>query len=172
MTSTKPLTRGSNGADGRAYLRTITPDELRAKFPKLATATFEPASKATARYNCLGFAAGDDRHWWEAEANGGRFYWPPSLRRVTTIQTVSEIFTSQGFELTHNHEIEPGYEKIAIYASLETFEFSHIARSDGTVWKSKLGSGQDIHHYSLGVLEGDEADEYGIVERVLRRPIN
>src|ERR1700733_6470337 len=128
-------------------------------------------SKATARYNCLGFAAGDDRHWWEAEANGSRFYWPQHIKRVTNIDTVSEIFTLEGFELTDNHEIEPDYEKIAIYASLDTFEFSHIARSDGKVWKSKLGSGQDIYHNSLVVLEGDQADEYGIVERVLRRSI-
>jgi hypothetical protein len=66
---------------------------------------------------------------------------------------------------------ESGYEKIAIYASLEDLEFSHVARSDGRVWKSKLGKGQDIEHYSLHVLEGDQADEYGIVERVLRKPI-
>ena len=152
-------------------MRTITPDQLRVRFPKLTPGTFQPMSKATARYNCLGFAAGDDRHWWEAEANGSRFYWPQHIKRVTNIDTVSEIFTLEGFELTDNHEIEPDYEKIAIYASLDTFEFSHIARSDGKVWKSKLGSGQDIYHNSLVVLEGDQADEYGIVERVLRRSI-
>jgi len=164
--------RGSNGADGRAYLRTITQDELRISFPKLIPGTFQPVSRATIRYNCLGFAAGDERHWWEAEGNGGRFYWPQHIKRVTNIETVSTIFTSEGFALTNNHDIESGYEKVAIYASLETFEFSHIAKSDGKVWKSKLGSGQDIYHYSLAVLEGDQADEYGIVERVLRKPIN
>lgn len=128
-------------------------------------------SKATARYNCLGFAAGDDRHWWQAEKNGGRFYWPPFLPRITTLNTVAQIFTARGFQITHDHNIEPTYEKIAIYASLEDFEFSHIAWSDGKVWKSKLGSGQDIDHYSLDVLEGDQADEYGIVDRVLRKAI-
>jgi hypothetical protein len=77
----------------------------------------------------------------------------------------------RGFRLTNNHDVEPEYEKVAIYADLNTFEFSHIARSDGVVWKSKLGSGQDIDHYSLGVLEGEHADEYGIVDLVLRRRI-
>lgn len=129
-------------------------------------------SKATARYNCIAFAAGDERHWWQGELHGGRYYWPPHLRKTTDVETVSQIFTSDGFTFTGNQESEPGFEKIAIYVSLEDLEFSHIARSDGHIWKSKLGKGQDIHHYSLAVLEGDDADEYGIVERVLRRAIN
>jgi hypothetical protein len=128
-------------------------------------------SKATGRYNCLAFAAGDERHWWQAECNGGRFYWPPGLNRVTTVHTISQIFLSRGFQVTNNHDIEPGYEKVAIYVSLADFEFTHIARSDGQVWKSKLGSGQDIDHYSLDVLEGDQVDEYGIVERVLQKQV-
>jgi hypothetical protein len=36
---------------------------------------------------------------------------------------------------------------------------------------SKLGSGQDIHHYSLDVLEGNEKDEYGVVDVILRKAI-
>ena len=130
-----------------------------------------PASQATPRYNCLGFAARDERHWWQAERNGGRFYWPPNLARITTINSVTQIFIARGFQLTDNHNVEPEYEKVAIYASLEDFEFTHIAWSDGLVWKSKLGSGQDIDHYSLYVLEGDQADEYGIVDRVLSKRI-
>lgn len=153
-------------------MRTISPDELRKRFPKLAPGTFEPKSKATGRYNCVGFAAEDERHWWEAGCNGGRYYWPPRPhRQITDVAGVAEIFTAQGFEPTDNREIEPGYEKIAIYSSLDTLEFTHIARSDGQVWKSKLGKGQDIHHFSLDVLEGDQEDEYGIVEVVLRRAL-
>jgi hypothetical protein len=84
---------------------------------------------------------------------------------------VTQIFTALGFQLTSNHNVELQYEKVAIYVSLEDLEFSHIAWSDGLVWKSKLGSGQDIDHYTLDVLEGDQIDEYGIVDRVLRKPI-
>lgn len=36
---------------------------------------------------------------------------------------------------------------------------------------SKLGRCQDIEHSSLDLLEGDQHWEYGIVERILRRPI-
>jgi len=88
-----------------------------------------------------------------------------------SVVAVTEIFTSDGYQPTDNPEIELGWEKIAIYVSLRDFEFSHVARSDGKVWKSKLGKGQDIDHYSLDVLEGDEADEYGIVDRILKRQI-
>jgi hypothetical protein len=47
----------------------------------------------------------------------------------------------------------------------------HIAKSDGRTWKSKLGRYQDIEHTSLDLLEGDVGWEYGIVERILIRPI-
>jgi hypothetical protein len=152
-------------------LRTIGPHELKERFPKLVQGSFERKSNATARYNCIAFAAGDERHWWEAGANGGRYYWPPSIRQSTTVDGVAEIFTAKGFELTNNRDVESGYEKVAIYVSMDDFEFSHIAVSDGTVWKSKLGKGQDIEHCSLDVLEGDQKDEYGIVDRILRNPL-
>lgn len=153
-------------------LRTIGPDELRALFPKLITGTYERVSQANPRYNCLAFACGDERHWWEAGRYGGRYYWPPNVAQNTTIAAISEIFTSDGYELTDNKDIQPEYEKIAIYASLEDMEFSHVAKCDGRVWKSKLGKGQDIEHFSLAVLEGDQEAEYGIVDRVLRRPLS
>lgn len=152
-------------------MRTITPKELNDRFPKLVPGTFLPKSKATARYNCIGFAAGDERHWWEGECNGGRFHWPYGFPRTTDAPTVARIFRDQGFEPTSNRDIEPGYEKVAIYICVDDMDFSHIAKSDGDVWKSKLGKGQDIHHYSLDVLEGSEKDEYGIVDIILRKAI-
>jgi hypothetical protein len=153
-------------------LRTIGPDELRAFFPKLAVGEYKSVSQANPRYNCLAFVCGDERHWWEAGRHGGRYYWPPDATPSTTIAVISEIFTSDGYEPTDNKTIEPEYEKVAIYASLDDMEFSHIAKCDGRVWKSKLGKGQDIEHYSLAVLEGDQGDEYGIVERILRRRLD
>lgn len=75
----------------------------------------------------------------------------------------------QGYEPTDSHEVEFGFEKVAIYVSLKDTEPSHVAISDGRAWKSKLGRGVDIEHHSLGVLEGQELDEYGIVKRVLKR---
>jgi hypothetical protein len=152
-------------------LRTIGPDELRACFPKLVSGTYEPVSKATARYNCMAFANDDERHWWESELYGGRYYWPTGIKQQDTLETWVDLFTTQGYEQVESREIKPGYEKIAIFVDLEDMLPSHVAKSDGCIWKSKLGKGQDIEHASLEVLEGNQGDEYGIVERVLRRPL-
>ncbi|HWZ44803.1 MAG TPA: hypothetical protein VNW97_15115 [Candidatus Saccharimonadales bacterium] len=152
-------------------MRTIDPDELRACFPKLVSGTYKPASKATARYNCMGFANDDERHWWEPGLYGGRYHWPPTIRQQDTLESWVELFTSQGYTQVEGRDIEPGFEKIAIFVNLTDMSPTHVAKSDGNIWKSKLGKGQDIEHISLEVLEGDQGDEYGVVERVMRRPL-
>jgi hypothetical protein len=149
-------------------VRNLTPEKLAEYFPKLTPKNHETKSQATPKYNCLAFAMGDTRHWWEHGKPGGRYYWPPG--RNDTVDSLIAIFKDEGFELTNNHDVEPGFEKIAIYVGLDDFLWSHVAKSDGHVWKSKLGKGQDIYHYSLDVLEGLEKGEYGIVDSVLKRP--
>ena len=84
---------------------------------------------------------------------------------------VGRTFEAQGFEPTSSREHELGIEKIAIYVDLKDMLPSHVAKSDGRTWKSKLGKGQDIAHSSLELLEGEEQDDYGIVERILRKPL-
>jgi hypothetical protein len=150
-------------------VRNCTAAELEAKLPKLRSDNYKHASEATARYNCLAFANGDFRHLWEAGMQGGRYSWPSGI--PDTLDGWTQIFTAEGYELTASREIEPGYEKVAIYVDLEDLLSGHVAISDGQVWKSKLGRLQDIEHASLDLLEGDKHWEYGIVERVLRRKI-
>jgi len=100
------------------------------------------------------------------------FYWPPPpFPQDDSLETVLKIFAEQGYERTDNWEIEAGFEKVAIYMDLKDMIPSHFAKSEGPLWKSKLGEGVDIVHTSLEVLEGDQVDEYGIVERVLKRPM-
>jgi hypothetical protein len=106
----------------------------------------------------MSFANGDDRHWWQAGLHGGRHYWPPKVS--DTLDGWVEIFTKQGYELTSSHETEPGFEKIAIYLDLVDMLPCHVAKSDGRVWKSKLGRIQDIEHARLDLLEGDKFWEY------------
>ncbi|MGD1098514.1 MAG: hypothetical protein ABSB35_41860, partial [Bryobacteraceae bacterium] len=74
-------------------------------------------------------------------------------------------------EITTNREVEVGFEKVAIYINLKEMLPGHVAKSDGRSWKSKLGRYQDVEHASLDLLEGDKHGEYGIVERILKRPI-
>src|SRR5207237_700439 len=120
---------------------------------------YEIVSRASARYNCMAFANGDERHWWEPGLFGGRFYWPTNVQQGETLEAWQELFIADGYEPTDNRDIEPGVEKVAIYVDVVDMLPSHVARSDGRSWKSKLGKGQDIEHASLDVLEGDRMDE-------------
>ena len=148
-------------------LRNRTPEELREIFPKLLPGTYEHTSEATARYNCVSFANGDTRKWWESGRHGGRFYWPEKV--PYTLDGWIDLFAQQGYKMTDNHGIEDGVGKVAIYVNLNDMEPEHVAISDGVTWKSKLGRWQDVAHVSLDVLEGESA--YGMVGCVLQRPI-
>ena len=150
-------------------MRNQTPAELEAKFPKLRAGNYKHASNATPRYNCMAFANDNDRKWWESGLHGGRYDWPEHI--PDTLDGWVKLFMEAGYELTTNSKIEKGFEKIAIYVDLADMLPSHVAKSDGRTWKSKLGRMEDIEHPSLDLLEGDKICEYGIVERILRRPI-
>jgi len=120
--------------------------------------------------DCLAFAIGDERYWWQYGLYGGRYRWAEGVDG-DGVDSWVQIFLREGYELTDSRDHEAGYEKVAIYIDLVEMQPSHVAKSDGTTWKSKLGKLQDIEHSSLDVLEGDQHCEYGIVERILRRPL-
>lgn len=142
---------------------------MRTKWPKLRPENHAVTSLATARYNCMAFANGDEKHWWQANENGQRYSWPAKI--PDTLDGWVQVFTQQGYEHTDERGVEPGYEKVAIFVDLTDMLPGHVSISDGKTWKSKLGRFQDIRHDSLDLLEGDTSCEYGIVERILRRPI-
>ena len=122
----------------------------------------------------MAYANNDERHWWEHPTDvgyGSRYYWPQST--ADTLEGWTSIFIAQGYEKTDNYGIEAGFEKVAIYVDYGDLSSpSHVAKSDGHVWKSKLGGGKDIEHSSLEILEGNQKDEYGIVGQVLKKAIN
>lgn len=150
-------------------MRDCTAAELEAKWPKLNPTNYKKTSEATGRYNCLAFANDNERKWWEAGLHGGLYYWPENI--PDTLEGWVRLFADQGYEVTTNREIDSRFEKVAIYVDLKDMLPGHVAKSDGRVWKSKLGRYQDIEHSTLDVLEGDRECEYGIVERILRRPL-
>lgn len=102
---------------------------------------------------------------------GRRYRWPLDAIQQSTVEAWAGIFMRQGYLPTDSRENEAGFEKVAIYVDLADMLPSHIARSDGFTWKSKLGKSQDIEHLSLDLLEGDQHSEYGIVERILKREL-
>jgi len=152
-------------------MRTLTPEELQTKFPKLRPDNWARRSPANPRYNCLAFANGDGRHIWDPFQYGGKYYWPPNIKRDDNPDTWEKIFLAHGFERTESRGVENGFEKVAIYIDLTDMSANHIAMSNGQEWISKLGKGQDIMPASLDLLEGDQGDEYGLVDRILRKPL-
>lgn len=117
----------------------------------------------------MAFANGDERHWWQPQLHGGRYYWPSRIRQNDSLEAWVELFVNDGYELTGSRDYEPGFEKVAIYVDLRDMLPSHVAKSEGTAWTSKLGGYQDIKHSALDLLEGQQECEYGLVERILKR---
>ncbi len=142
---------------------------LQSVFPKLNTGNCQITSLSNTRYNCVAWAAGEQSlNWWPTKADGlGLFsYWPISIK-AATIANFCKAFGALGYELCGQTDLEPGHEKVAVYA--DGNYPTHMARQlpDGK-WTSKLGKGVDITHDSLELLEGDE---YGKVAAVLKRAI-
>src|SRR5438105_8187984 len=93
-----------------------TPEEtLRAAFPGLERdESFRVSSPIDPAYNCIGYAAGDETHlWWPAVPG---WYWPPEVRAEPTLEAFSAAFGTRGFAPCRTGALEPGLEKVALYA--------------------------------------------------------
>lgn len=134
-------------------------------FPKLRQTPWVVTSPRTDLYNCIAWAAGDVGRWWEPDdRNLG--YWPPGAPRRPTLDAYIKAFEVLGYELCDalDDALEPGYEKVAIYA--EHREPTHASRQLQTgEWTSKCGKGEDITH-TFAALEGPV---YGAPAVVMRR---
>jgi hypothetical protein len=79
---------------------------------------------------------------------------------------LQDAFRTLGYEPCEDDQLEPGFEKVALYGDI--FFYSHAARQlpDGK-WTSKLGKDQDIEHDTpLDVAGG----LYGEVVQIMKRP--
>ena len=139
------------------------PRELDNLFPNLAGSGYEITEEASDEYNCIAWALGIFSQKWDCYDPDG--YWPPSLPHNHWIGTVMQLFADEGFELCEEDSIEPGYEKIALFAFVG--QFTHVARqlADGQ-WTSKLGNREAITHPSPANLSGGL---YGNVHCIMRR---
>ena len=135
-------------------------------FPQLAGTSYEITSPAEPDYNCIAWAAGDDSRWWWPD-RVGLYYWPEGAPRRETMDAFVEAFRRLGFEVCEDSSLEPGWEKIALYAKEDGVP-THAARQlpDGR-WTSKLGKLEDIVHPNLRDVSGEA---YGKPWVILRRP--
>ena len=131
-------------------------------FPYLKAKGWRQTSKATAVYNCIAYAAGDESALWWPESLDA--YWPEGATGEETVAAVAAAFGTLGYYPCDDGTFEDGYEKVAIYALRS--EATHAAKQVGREWRSKLGPDEDIAH----TLEGLEGPCYGKVAAYLKRP--
>lgn len=136
---------------------------IEAAFPGLRDSRWQITSPQTPRYNCIGWAAGEETRWWWPDRMGLGF-WPQSVPREETLDAFVSVFQSIGFEVCDSDELEAGIEKVAIYCRENVPK--HAARQlDDGQWSSKLGPLEDIRH-ELASLTGAT---YGTVAVILMR---
>jgi hypothetical protein len=103
----------------------------------------------------------DNRWTWPDRRPYANWY---DEERDSTVEALVRLFRTQGYEVCEGCDLEPGFEKIAIYAKNRVP--THVARQIGTgEWTSKCGRLEDITH----VPQGLEGSEYGEVAVALRR---
>ena len=82
---------------------------------------YEITSGQDGNYNCIAWAAGSQDAWWSHQPG---YYWLGE--RGPDAQSLVELFRILGYEECAGHELEPGYEKVALYA--RGGEWTHAAR--------------------------------------------
>ena len=127
-------------------------------FPRLAH--FAIRGPATVQYNCVAWALGITTDWWWP---GNLSCWP-IRQRTARLEGFIAAFAAVGFEECAAPEIEPGYEKIALYTR-GGFPM-HVARIESALlWSSKIGGAELIEH-EPSALDGNE---FGLPTHFFRR---
>lgn len=138
---------------------------LESSFPNLRTTPYQVKSPASILYNCIAWAAKDDRRWWWPAPG---YCWPIDAPVELSLEAFITAFEAMGYQCCDSGNLETGFEKIAIYVEQVTREPTHVARQlRNGMWTSKLGPREDIEH----TLEGITGIEYGEIGQFLTRPI-
>src|SRR6266568_3397107 len=109
------------------------------EFPHLNAGNCEITSPATKAYNCLAWAVGNNRQWWDPN---GLYYWPRNVPREVSIDAFARVYEELGFTICLSGELEPDVEKIALFARwVGPLRIpTHAARQlESGEWTSKLG---------------------------------
>lgn len=138
------------------------------EFPKLAPpAICEVTSDEDKSYNCIGFAAEQTnwRWWWPDRMK--TCFWPEGVPKEVTLEAFVAAFRTVGYEICSDSEVEPGFEKIALYTKPGGTPTHAAKQQPDGFWKSKLGRFHDIKHE----LPGLESRAYGKAASFMKRPL-
>lgn len=132
-------------------------------FPGLRSQPYQITSPRDHRYNCIAFAAADDRNWWWPDA-AGEDSWPAGVARAETVDAFRDAFATLGYVVCDDDQMEARYEKVALFALAGVPKHAARQLPNGR-WISKLGPSEDIEH-RLHDLMGMA---YGAVVLVMKR---
>jgi len=147
-------------------------EDIDRSFPELVKIGYEKTSEDDIGYNCIAHAADDKTNWWECYPCGPinipGYYWPPNARYGYDVGALVSAFEAIGYMLCDGPEMEPGFDKIALYAN-DLDEWLHAAklRPDGS-WSSKLGEFEDIAHEKPNDVAGEIN---GWATKFMKRPV-
>lgn len=135
-------------------------------FPNLSHAAYQVTSAESHRYNCIAYASDDETRKWDPLVFIPGYFWPDTAIRGHTLDCLISAFSAQQYEVCANGDVEPEFEKVALYVDNDGM-WSHVAKQleDGS-WKSKLGNWEDIKHPTLDAISGGD---YGRVQCYMRR---
>ncbi|MCK4358597.1 MAG: hypothetical protein KAW92_07605 [Candidatus Cloacimonetes bacterium] len=140
---------------------------IESKFPNLSEINYKITSPYSKNYNCIAWVVGETDRWWWPDPYY-QYYWPYNIPRTNTLDCFIKAFTTLGYKISTTEKYEKGFEKIALFAknNLPT----HAARQlESGHWTSKLGPQEDIEHFDLKSIEGQD---YGKVTVILKRRKN
>jgi hypothetical protein len=130
-------------------------------FPNLTPDNHRVTSPATADYNCIAWSAGDTERWWQPGV-----YWPVPSESFG-LEVLEQAFGVIGYHPCPNGNLEPGFEKVALYVAGRFY--THAARQLASgKWTSKLGRLEDIEHDTPDDVAGGV---YGDVAAFMKRPL-
>lgn len=139
-------------------------------FPKLIRSgpgcNFRVTSAAAQRPSCVAYAVGDHKRFWWPDAPFPAV-WPKKAPNEETVEAFVAAFGLLGYRRCASAELEPGLEKIAIFAMDGEVQHAAVQPPDRNGWwRSKMGVNVDIDH----VLEAIAGPIYGEVVAILSRP--
>jgi hypothetical protein len=134
-------------------------------FPGLRGQPYQVTSPRDDDYNCIAWAAGDNRNWWWPDEDQ-EDTWPAGVDRAETVSAFRDAFATLGYVLYDHDQLEEGYEKVALFALLGAPKHAARQLRSGR-WTSKLGPMEDIEH-GLHDLTGMA---YGSVVMVMKRSL-
>lgn len=152
------------------YIHALTPDEMSTLWPDLKEGkNFHFSSLKKKGFKCIWYAlmldVGDiDMLWFRDK------YGLDKSRLDHSAKGYGDCFQKYyGFEYCNSAEYEEGWIKVVLYEDRNN-DFKHVARvlPNGNL-TSKMGNYEDIEHYTMDALSGDE---YGYATLFMKKQID